>query len=31
MVATEDDEIARKIRLLRNQGMETRHENEIVG
>jgi perosamine synthetase len=31
MVVTEDDEIARKVRLLRNQGMETRYENEIVG
>lgn len=25
------DEIARKLRLLRNQGMERRYENEIVG
>ena len=31
MVVTDDDGIARKVRLLRNQGMETRYENEIVG
>ncbi len=31
MVVTEDDGIARKVRLLRNQGMETRYENELVG
>jgi perosamine synthetase len=26
-----DDDVARKIRLLRNQGMERRYENELVG
>ena len=26
-----DEEIARKLRLLRNQGMEKRYENEVVG
>lgn len=26
-----DDELARKIQLLRNQGMERRYENEVVG
>ena len=31
MVATNDPEIARKIKLLRNQGMEKRYANEIVG
>jgi perosamine synthetase len=31
MVSCERAEIARKIRLLRNQGMERRYENEIVG
>ncbi len=31
MIATNDDEIARKARLLRNQGMEERYKNEIVG
>lgn len=31
MVVTADDEIARNVRLLRNQGMERRYENEIVG
>jgi dTDP-4-amino-4,6-dideoxygalactose transaminase len=30
-VTTSDPEIARYLRLLRNQGMETRYENEIVG
>jgi dTDP-4-amino-4,6-dideoxygalactose transaminase len=30
-VTTSDPEVARHIRLLRNQGMETRYENEIVG
>jgi perosamine synthetase len=31
MVTTADDGLARKLRLLRNQGMERRYENEIVG
>jgi perosamine synthetase len=31
MVVTADEQIARNVRLLRNQGMERRYENEIVG
>jgi perosamine synthetase len=31
MVTCASDEIARALRLLRNQGMERRYENEIVG
>jgi perosamine synthetase len=31
MVVTPDAEFARTVRLLRNQGMETRYANEIVG
>jgi dTDP-4-amino-4,6-dideoxygalactose transaminase len=31
MVTTADPALARKVRLLRNQGMERRYENEIVG
>lgn len=31
MVVTDDAEVARKVRLLRNQGMERRYHNEIVG
>lgn len=31
MITTDDAELARKLRLLRNQGMERRYENEIVG
>lgn len=31
MVATGDDELARRVRLLRNQGMERQYENELVG
>ncbi|MBS2966053.1 DegT/DnrJ/EryC1/StrS family aminotransferase [Actinocrinis puniceicyclus] len=31
MVATADAELARRIRLLRNQGMERRYANELVG
>jgi dTDP-4-amino-4,6-dideoxygalactose transaminase len=31
MVATGDAEVARRLRLLRNQGMEKRYSNEIVG
>jgi perosamine synthetase len=31
MITTADPELARKLRLLRNQGMEQRYQNEIVG
>ncbi len=31
MVSCATDDIARNVRLLRNQGMERRYENEIVG
>ena len=31
MVTTADASVARTVRLLRNQGMEKRYENEIVG
>lgn len=31
MVTTSSSEAARKVRLLRNQGMERRYENELVG
>jgi perosamine synthetase len=31
MISTASDEIARQCRLLRNQGMEKRYANEIVG
>lgn len=31
MVSCSDDEIARRVRLLRNQGMEKQYANEIVG
>ncbi|MEV0715827.1 DegT/DnrJ/EryC1/StrS family aminotransferase [Asanoa sp. NPDC050611] len=31
MITTADAEFARKLRLLRNQGMEQRYANEIVG
>lgn len=31
MVACATDEIARTVKLLRNQGMERRYENEVVG
>lgn len=31
MVTAANDEIARQIKLLRNQGMERQYENEIVG
>lgn len=31
MVSAATDEIARRLRLLRNQGMERQYENEIVG
>jgi perosamine synthetase len=31
MITTDSDEVARNVKLLRNQGMEKRYENEIVG
>ena len=31
MIVTADPELERKARLLRNQGMERRYENELVG
>jgi perosamine synthetase len=31
MVTTPSEDIARSIRLLRNQGMEKRYENEVIG
>lgn len=31
MVTTATDEIARQVKLLRNQGMEKQYENEIIG
>lgn len=31
MVSCEDDEVRRRVRLLRNQGMERQYENEVVG
>jgi perosamine synthetase len=31
MVVTGDPKVARQVRLLRNQGMERRYENEVVG
>ena len=31
MVTTATEEIARRVRLLRNQGMEKQYENEIIG
>lgn len=31
MVTTGSDEVARTVRLLRNQGMEARYRNEVVG
>jgi dTDP-4-amino-4,6-dideoxygalactose transaminase len=31
MIVTPDEEVARRARLLRNQGMEKRYENELVG
>jgi dTDP-4-amino-4,6-dideoxygalactose transaminase len=31
MVTTASDELARSVQLLRNQGMERRYENEVVG
>ncbi|WP_182173198.1 DegT/DnrJ/EryC1/StrS family aminotransferase [Flaviflexus equikiangi] len=31
MVTTSDAEVARRVRLLRNQGMEIQYQNELVG
>ncbi|MEJ1087398.1 DegT/DnrJ/EryC1/StrS family aminotransferase [Microbacterium sp. Mu-80] len=31
MVSAENDEIARMLKLLRNQGMERQYENEVIG
>jgi dTDP-4-amino-4,6-dideoxygalactose transaminase len=31
MVTTRDPEVARAVRLLRNQGMEARYQNEVAG
>lgn len=31
MIVTDDDDIARSARLLRNQGMESAYQNEVVG
>ncbi|WP_337005895.1 MULTISPECIES: DegT/DnrJ/EryC1/StrS family aminotransferase [unclassified Microbacterium] len=31
MVVTADEETARRVRLLRNQGMERQYENEVIG
>jgi perosamine synthetase len=31
MVVCRDEDVARRVRLLRNQGMETRYRNEVVG
>jgi len=31
MVTTSDSDLARRVRLLRNQGQERRYENEVVG
>lgn len=31
MVVTRDDDVARRVRLLRNQGQEIRYRNEVVG
>ena len=31
MVTTADSEVARTVRLLRNQGMEQRYRNEVIG
>ena len=31
MIVTADDAVARKAKLLRNQGMEMRYQNEIIG
>lgn len=31
MISTDDPDLARNARLLRNQGMERRYENEVIG
>ena len=31
LIVTKSESVARKLRLLRNQGMQTRYQNEIVG
>ncbi len=31
MVVTHDSAVAKKVRLLRNQGMEKKYENEVIG
>lgn len=31
MVTTSSEDVARQVRLLRNQGMEVRYQNEVVG
>lgn len=31
MIATSDDEVARAARMIRNQGMEQRYANELIG
>ena len=31
MVTTSNEDLARKVRLYRNQGMESRYDNEVVG
>lgn len=31
MITTSDPEVARRARLLRNQGMEVRYQNEVIG
>ncbi len=31
MITTNDDALARRMKLLRNQGMEVRYQNEVVG
>ncbi len=31
LVSTSDEALARRVRLLRNQGMERRYDNEVVG
>ena len=31
MVAASSQELARRVRLLRNQGMERQYENEVIG
>ena len=31
MVITRDEAVARRVRLLRNQGMERQYENEVIG